>query len=100
RRPPPPPPFPYTPLFRSEQRLLLTEEVLLGAGHDGDRDPAQPVRLLDLGERPAHRLELRGERRLHREERLGRTHGLGGDEQPLEDRKSTRLNSSHVKISY
>src|SRR5690606_41677893 len=79
RRPPSPPLFPYTTLFRSQPGPLkrLHQELLLGGRIIGHL-------------------------------RSGRT--LPGDDHPvgelgivvhkLEDRKSTRLNSSHVKISY
>src|SRR2546430_13645929 len=75
RRPPRSTLFPYTTLFRSE------------AGDD-------EAELADLRESDA---ELQASRR-HVEER-----GEAGDDRSLErdeDRKSTRLNSSHSQISY
>src|SRR3712207_8019397 len=74
RRPPRSTLFPYTTLFRSEHAALAVGEVL---------------------ERLAQRLlgeDLRGTL-------VGRLGALVGDEL-AEDRKSTRLNSSHANISY
>src|SRR5437762_10981352 len=90
----PPPPrstlFPYTTLFRSETVDVRVREVL---GHDDDRSA---VATTDVGD-PGAGLELR----LHPVERgnpRGGEHGaIAGAE---EDRKSTRLNSSHRCISY
>src|SRR3712207_6957313 len=78
RRPPRSTLFPYTTLFRSaEVRLLLR---------------------LSHGQRPAG-----GDRRLHYRSRAALDRPVPG--RPLhqrlpEDRKSTRLNSSHANISY
>src|SRR5699024_11500552 len=86
-RAPPSPLFPYTTLFRSSVGCLRT----------GQRPHLQ---LLPLGGRGAER------RRMDRRDQDGRgptpdpdrTHRRGT---PLRrDRKSTRLNSSHVSISY
>src|SRR3989442_11164008 len=74
RRPPRSTLFPYTTLFRSRELAVHLDQVL-HAGHLGrENDPV-------VGQ-PA----LFGE--------LGRARRAG------EDRKSTRLNSSHVRISY
>src|SRR2546427_6163873 len=70
RRPPRSTLFPYTTLFRSE---ALEHLVLV---HGQRQPPARVVDLEGLG-------------------RLGRLQAAG-----LEDRKSTRLNSSHSQISY
>src|SRR5690606_41953693 len=99
-RPPRPPPSPYTPLFRSRRvralRLrsklrskLLVSLPVLGRGRPRHRDDdVEPGKLL-----------------------LERGSLLSGDPRRVEsptqrlrvclqrDRKSTRLNSSHVKIS-
>src|SRR5690606_41983646 len=82
--PPPSPPFPYTTLFRSRQR----------------QDPFGRERDLAAwqAQRPA-RLGLRQQLRSARAPTRDRPaaiarRGAAGD------RKSTRLNSSHVKISY
>src|SRR5262245_64601363 len=72
-RPPRPPLFPYTTLFRSPH-------------HDRRRRPPDVDRL--LGGPPRHAVRLRAA------EPRQRTR-----EPPL-DRKSTRLNSSHLGISY
>src|SRR3712207_7379962 len=84
RRPPRSTLFPYTTLFRSERRLghperaedALGEDLVQGLAGDDLEQPAQHV-----GGHPvvplAARLEEQGQ-----------------------DRKSTRLNSSHANISY
>src|SRR3712207_8606177 len=88
RRPPRSTLFPYTTLFRSE------------AGPDRDDDQED------------HRRAVHGEHlvvHLRREERVLRRPQLDAHEERLgpaqqeedqEDRKSTRLNSSHANISY
>src|SRR5690606_41435940 len=89
--------LPYTTLFRSR---------LVEARHgDGTReryrwDPAsnlleQPgLRGVEVG--PGNRLRTANGERLAHDQRLR----LCRREAPARDRKSTRLNSSHVKISY
>src|SRR5436309_8861007 len=79
RRPPRSTLFPYTTLFRSQQvRSRLDEPLVI------ERDaPLQPVR---AGHRARHGEDMPNA--------VPSTHWLEGD------RKSTRLNSSHVKISY
>src|SRR3712207_8050205 len=71
--------FPYTTLFRSE--IHAGEDLRLQGQEDQARDPLlhrhRRTRLIRGGARPA---------------RLCR--------QVLQDRKSTRLNSSHANISY
>src|SRR2546430_7449783 len=84
RRPPRSTLFPYTTLFRSQsiERLDAPNELGVRGGQRG-RLPRQRLRL------PVHdRTEQRG--RLVIEIVAGRD----------EDRKSTRLNSSHSQISY
>src|SRR5690606_42161194 len=83
--------FPYTTLFRS------------GRGRaSGDGDPG-PLR--QPAPRPARPARRGGRDRLRRARRrrgtraAGARGGLGAAPAPL-DRKSTRLNSSHVKNSY
>src|SRR4051794_41630565 len=86
RRPPRSTLFPYTTLFRSARRQLRRrrggDRVHLDrhAAHLS-RAPLDPAPLLPRAERQG---DLRGE----------------GREPSLEDRKSTRLNSSHPSISY
>src|SRR3712207_8269406 len=82
RRPPRSTLFPYTTLFRSPQEPLPQ----VGAGRHG-----QPARLVGQVAVGVRALELR--------------HGAQEDLADLgavlvEDRKSTRLNSSHANISY
>src|SRR3712207_8486994 len=76
RRPPRSTLFPYTTLFRSlaQQRLV---------------DAAQDLRWVALAQREC----------AHRAAHDAGEHG-GGRPLPAEDRKSTRLNSSHANISY
>src|SRR5207249_11861790 len=75
--PPPPPPsptlFPYTTLFRSHLPKLHALRDLVG----GEVSPAVVADLL-----------------------LGQAHAFPRDHPRHQDRKSTRLNSSHVSISY
>src|SRR5690606_41991239 len=90
RRRPIPTPFPYTTLFRSSQACLGSSLVSPAVGRDrllaamtrlSGRLPGGAVIIDLLKQDPvlSPLLELRGERL---------------------DRKSTRLNSSHVKIAY
>src|SRR3712207_6921647 len=88
RRPPRSTLFPYTTLFRSalvDVVRLAEQRPVLGAVHDG------------VGGRVPH--DLLGEALGEADELL-----VPGDEVSLrvqlEDRKSTRLNSSHANISY
>src|SRR5262245_64665051 len=87
RRPPRSTLFPYTTLFRS--RALLT--VLDATAHGLDGDQA-----LSLLTGPIGRVDPVSLRQLRRA--LRRADGWG--RRTPEDRKSTRLNSSHLGISY
>src|SRR3712207_8191920 len=78
RRPPRSTLFPYTTLFRSHGCLSLAE-----------RCPQ-----LDLGR------GVKGARDVVGQEQLGVGSQRACECEPLEDRKSTRLNSSHANISY
>src|SRR5690606_39367751 len=90
-RPPPSTLFPYTTLFRSRQHQRLASNP-----HD------ETGKLLILKRRET--IKWRGqemrriERLWHRGDDCPEQAHLKGDNQ--QDRKSTRLNSSHVKISY
>src|SRR5690606_41468251 len=83
--------FPYTTLFRSARRGLDLDRVLVhlrdGAVETSGRHDPGPDLQVGL-----HLLELLLPVALRPEEE--------GDEEEGQDRKSTRLNSSHVKISY
>src|SRR3712207_7983275 len=90
RRPPRSTLFPYTTLFRSDRRV--------GGGRD-ERAAGRPARRTERFRRgdPQHR-----QQRIPRRQLL---HVVGpprrGElDEPGEDRKSTRLNSSHANISY
>src|SRR5690606_40572978 len=91
-------PFPYTTLFRSHRRAhqQRQHEVRITGRQVGD--PQHEWRLAHLHAFEQYPIEGHEEGNLHE-------HGqaTGGRIDLLllvEDRKSTRLNSSHVKISY
>src|SRR5690606_40928906 len=93
RRPQPPTLFPYTTLFRSEpvQVSGLGDERRLGpAAEDRGADPSR-LQILEIGQ---DRVRDPRPHQLHRA-----TVDLQATQEG-QDRKSTRLNSSHVKISY
>src|SRR3712207_8444948 len=95
RRPPISTLFPYTPLVRS----------LIGVFNvEGDEQQPVDTRDLAFGEALATALASSIERAtLHQEvERQARTDQVTGlpNRQVFQDRKSTRLNSSHANISY
>src|SRR3712207_8424794 len=82
RRPPRSTLFPYTTLFRS---LHLGDRARDGLGHRRPAEERRPVVLEVRGRLPV------GDHQDHR---------LGVPVVVEEDRKSTRLNSSHANISY
>src|SRR3712207_7260541 len=86
RRPPRSPLFPYTTLFRS----VVAAHPRLGAAR-------ADVRIEDLPQQPGVLLVLPV-----RQPRLGPAEqpDPGEGDVPGQDRKSTRLNSSHANISY
>src|SRR5690242_21625067 len=84
RRPPRSTLFPYTTLFRS--RAAAHAAGCAGAGGGSDRRAA----------RLYHHRDVAGQRRPRRDP----LRELRGSGHALEDRKSTRLNSSHMSISY
>src|SRR5690606_41444775 len=91
-RPPRSPLFPYTTLFRSRIGMRLAAELFAAQPHLVERGRGRAVHVF------AHQVEHRpcGEA-FQRQQRLRAgpfAHAVD------EDRKSTRLNSSHVKISY
>src|SRR3989442_15616337 len=98
RRPPRSTLFPYTPLFRSHPRAL---------GHVAGVLVQERDQLLPVTSSGAAR---RGRWRVAAAHRLGQVRAVdgpvstererGGEGQFQLDRKSTRLNSSHVRISY
>src|SRR3989442_7536927 len=84
RRPPRSTLFPYTTLFRSQS---------IQFGLLGDLHTAADNRLASLHSQGITQAQLYGrDDAVRRAERLLPAHG--------QDRKSTRLNSSHVRISY
>src|SRR3712207_6981365 len=91
RRPPRSTLFPYTTLFRSRQRLDLLQRHLVLRG----LEPVLADRLGHHGGRIGLRVGLEPPRL---GDLLGRV--KVGVRLQLEDRKSTRLNSSHANISY
>src|SRR5690349_21959184 len=94
-RPPTSTLFPYTTLFRSDERPLelvdqrtrVDQLVAVDAGQRAADDVAPDV-AAGLGERQPDRVQL------------VQHHRQVLDRQVVQDRKSTRLNSSHVEISY
>src|SRR5690242_20921222 len=82
RRPPRSTLFPYTTLFRSALAHALDAEIVAGGGER---------------ERPG--LEV-GQVGRHRNRVVHQAAGGGRPARLREDRKSTRLNSSHMSISY
>src|SRR5690554_7680696 len=82
QRTPRPTPFPYTTLFRSQCDPMAAQRV---EGHDYGQQtggPADPLTHVAVSDAPPAQVV-----------------GPPGHE-PVRDRKSTRLNSSHVRISY
>src|SRR5688572_31903886 len=82
RRPPRSTLFPYTTLFRSEPNVIA-REYRHGGGKRGNVAPGQLIALQSSIDGVAGVTNLRA--------------AVGGSD---EDRKSTRLNSSHSQISY
>src|SRR3712207_8718263 len=91
RRPPRSTLFPYTTLFRSRARHHVRANADGEHSEDQNRNPrsARHLRRLRL-----HVLLVEAERRVQR------AHRELGVLRVDEDRKSTRLNSSHANISY
>src|SRR5207253_9194101 len=97
RRPQRPPRFPYTTLFRSEhlEEHDRRREGVAGL-EDGLRERRDPLRIGDAEDGAHHHVEGDGERGVEQGERPSwPAIGLAAG-----DRKSTRLNSSHVAIAY
>src|SRR3712207_8102695 len=90
RRPPRSTLFPSTALFRSLEDA--SEALARGLSLDVLQ---RPLHAVDVGEQRSHRAEAHEHRRQQVEER--RLELLAVEPQ---DRKSTRLNSSHANISY
>src|SRR3712207_7608744 len=91
RRPPRSTLFPYTTLFRS---AVDVRRRRLHRGRQVEDDRVVVVGLVDVHHRFA---DLPGEGQLGTGERLG---AVLPDDLGVQDRKSTRLNSSHANISY
>src|SRR5690606_41302672 len=98
-RPPRPTLFPCTTLFRSRRKYLMTQPhiVIIGGGAGG----------LELATRLGNKLGRKGKARItlidrnHTHIWKPLLHEVATGTLDVEiDRKSTRLNSSHVKISY
>src|SRR5699024_11294550 len=92
--------FPATTLFRSGRAIgvVIGESQRLGLGEDGpgpSRFPQTQDRRGVLGQ-PGQ--QCRGQPVLEVQSQLLGAPGIRGSR--IEDRKSTRLNSSHVSISY
>src|SRR3712207_8538551 len=87
RRPPRSTLFPYTTLFRSHEQLGHVAEALALAA-------AEPVRL------PTEHAEIAGGGLEDAEQHAHRRRLAAAARADDQDRKSTRLNSSHANISY
>src|SRR5690606_42023888 len=93
---PPPTPLPYTPLFRSE-----AEQHRHVFAHR--RRPEMLVHRMRAGKQIAKILLADGDHDRQadrRPQRIAPADPVPKAEDTVLDRKSTRLNSSHVKISY
>src|SRR3712207_7758037 len=82
RRPPRSTLFPYTTLFRSQDKDAIAFQEFGVLGRVPDGEPALG------GDLPQHAVEVALGADVHAARRV------------IEDRKSTRLNSSHANISY
>src|SRR5690606_39820787 len=91
-RPPAPTPFPYTTLFRSLREAGMNQTDLEGEGACARNETPAPA--AQAAARRKHRFASRPTSGATRCRRC-RPRAMRE-----EDRKSTRLNSSHVKISY
>src|SRR2546429_8444401 len=98
RRPPRSTLFPYTTLFRSDRRRRADESGRRSDGYEPDDDTgcgADRGRLAtaeEIEQRPDHERRDRSEHGIGKGQRSGAIRA--------QDRKSTRLNSSHGYISY
>src|SRR3712207_7451898 len=93
RRPPRSTLFPYTTLFRSRGvEVGRVEREQVG---DEQLDPAREVGVVDALEAGRDRTGVRAEPR-----QVGERDPRDAEVDVAEDRKSTRLNSSHANISY
>src|SRR5690606_40159159 len=90
RPPPPPTPFPYTTLFRSPPHPPTSGNGTRQRARRRCLKPCRPVSRVDHSRRDHVISDRCGASQL----RAGARPAIGLD------RKSTRLNSSHVKISY
>src|SRR2546430_13592505 len=93
RRPPRSPLFPYTTLFRPPPVSQLAREPQLGI-------PCPLELLEDDVVHLAFGFDKSGGDHRERAATVFGGNGPRGPEEPLGDRKSTRLNSSHSQISY
>src|SRR5690606_41996711 len=94
---PPPRPrrFPYTTLFRSDVGLLFVDGISLHIDAPVINQRHMPVLLL-VGAHDVRKIKIHLEARAVLHER----DAIAILDLAAQDRKSTRLNSSHVKISY
>src|SRR5690242_21106677 len=96
RRPPRSTLFPYTTLFRSGRVLAALQRRGRRRLVVGDRGLARDALVLGVAELLSDHVVELGRAR----DPLGRQHGRDGLGDVERDRKSTRLNSSHMSISY
>src|SRR3989442_14775073 len=98
RRPPRSTLFPYTTLFRSP--FARVDAHLRTDGDGADAVPARDEIPLDLDVLQHLRVRALVAREQRLEDLLALVRKLPAEDPLREDRKSTRLNSSHVRISY
>jgi hypothetical protein len=68
----------------SKERRLFPEEILLGSADEAHRSVAQEVGVRHLAQCTFERVDLRGERRFHRDERFACVDHGCRDREPLE----------------
>src|SRR5207253_5938232 len=93
RRPPPPSLFPYTTLFRSGPRLRPSRGPVAPRPawkQNGHRRPHHPRNVQRFEDKNPANPDIQARKPVRE----------NGTEKDGRDRKSTRLNSSHVAISY
>src|SRR3712207_9571835 len=98
RRPPRSTLFPYTTLFRSRVALRTQQVIAHETGVVNTVDPLGGAYFLEV---LTDRMEQAAYEYFERIDELGgMVHAVGRGYPQQEDRKSTRLNSSHANISY
>src|SRR5256885_5120656 len=97
RRPPRSTLFPYTTLFRSVRQVQLQPDLRMGA-QEGRQPGHELLAREGHGRGHAQQAARLGSQVAHARKAVGDV--LEGAARLVQDRKSTRLNSSHLVISY